>query len=73
LLEGGVSLMDKLRRVLLWSTLAMGSLFGGPMNPKEIEDLMRIMNQTKIEVTITDEKGDDDFKAWMEEKGDGPA
>jgi len=26
--------------------------FGGPMNPKEIEDLMHTMNETRIEFTI---------------------
>jgi len=36
--------------------------FGGPVNPKEIEDLMHIMNETRIEFTIPDEddKGDGD-------------
>jgi len=29
--------------------------FGSPMNPKEIEDLMHTMNETRIEFTIPDE------------------
>ena len=32
-----------------------GVSFGGPMNPKEIEDLMYVMNQTRIEFTVPDE------------------
>ena len=39
-----------------------GASFGGPMNPKEIEDLMRVMNETRIEFTLPDEN----------DKGDGP-
>jgi hypothetical protein len=34
------------------------------MNPKEIEDLMRMMNQTRIEVTIPDKTGEDDIEPW---------
>ena len=29
-----------------------GASFGSPMNPKEIEELMYIMNQTRIEFTV---------------------
>jgi hypothetical protein len=32
-----------------------GASFGAPMNPKEIEDLMHVMNETRIEFTIPDE------------------
>ena len=32
-----------------------GSSFVGPMNPKEIEDLLRIMHETRVEFTIPDE------------------
>jgi len=32
-----------------------GASFGGPMNPREIEDLMHIVNETRIEFTIPDE------------------
>jgi hypothetical protein len=37
-----------------------GTSFSGPMNPKDIEDLLHIMNETKVEFTIPDEshKGD---------------
>ena len=29
-----------------------GASFGSPMNPKEIEELMHTMNQTRIEFTL---------------------
>jgi hypothetical protein len=40
--------------------MMVGASFGGPMNPREIEDLMHVMNETRIEFTIPDEndKGD---------------
>jgi hypothetical protein len=41
-------------KVLMMLMMACAS-FGGPMNPKEIEDLMRITNETRIEFTIPDE------------------
>lgn len=46
-------------KVLMLAMMA-GASFGGPMNPKEIEDLLYIMNQTKVEWTVPDEddKGD---------------
>ena len=50
---------SKWLKVLMMLMMAFAS-FGGPMNPKEIEDLMHIMNETRIEFTIPDEdyKGD---------------
>lgn len=46
-------------KVLLLAMMA-GASFGSPLNPKEIEDLMHIMNQTRIEFTVPDkdDKGD---------------
>ena len=41
-------------KVLMMLMMACAS-FGGPMNPKEIEDLMRTMNETRIKFTILDE------------------
>ena len=35
--------------------MIVGSSFVGPMNPKEIEDLLRIMHETRVEFTIPDE------------------
>jgi hypothetical protein len=61
-MEGDVSWKDKLRKVLLLAMLGMGGLMGATMNPKEIEDLMRIMNQTQIEIVVKEEFGDGDWK-----------
>ena len=46
-------------KVLMMLMMA-GASFSAPMNPKGIEDLMHIMNQTRIEFTIPgeDHKGD---------------
>ena len=41
-------------KVLMLAMMA-GASFGSPMNPKEIEDLMYVMNQTRIEFTVPDE------------------
>jgi len=41
-------------KVFMMLMMAVAS-FGGPINPKEIEDLMRTMNETRIEFTIPDE------------------
>ncbi len=35
--------------------LGAACFFGGIVNPKEIEDLLHIMNETKVEFTIPDE------------------
>lgn len=45
---------------VLMLVMMAGASFGSPMNPKEIEDLMYVMNQTRIEWTVPDEddKGD---------------
>ena len=47
-----------LRAIFL--VMMAGTSFSGPMNPKDIEDLLHIMNETKVEFTIPDEshKGD---------------
>ena len=46
-------------KALFLGMMAIGS-FASPMDPKEIEELMRTMNQTRIEFTLPDEdyKGD---------------
>lgn len=41
-------------KVLMLAMMA-GASFGSPMSPKEIEELMYIMNQTRIEWTVPDE------------------
>ena len=55
-----MSLNRKWLKALVLAMMAIGS-FGSPMDPKEIEELMRTMNQTRIEFTLPDEdyKGDD--------------
>jgi hypothetical protein len=45
-------------RVLFLSMVAMTSFAGSTMNPKEIDDLLHIMNETKVEFTIPDDEGD---------------
>jgi hypothetical protein len=41
-------------KVLVLAMMA-GVSFGSAMNPKEIEDLLYIMNQARIEFTVPDE------------------
>ncbi len=57
--EGYVSIKRKWLKALLMLMMA-GSSFMGPMNPREIEELMYIMNETRIEFTIpdADDKGE---------------
>lgn len=47
-------------KALLLSMLAVCS-FGGAMNPQDIENLLRVMNETSVEIMNPDEdhKGDD--------------
>jgi len=67
-----VSWKDKLRKVLLFAMLGMGGLMGATMNPKEIEDLMRVMNQTQIEIVVKEEFGDDDWKLTPADPSEKP-
>lgn len=62
-----MSWKGKVRKVLLLAMLGMGGLMGATMNPKEIEDLMRIMKQTQIEIVVKEERGDDDWKLTSED------
>jgi hypothetical protein len=48
----------KVRVVLFWILLGLATGFGAPYDPKQTEDIVRIMNETKVEVVL--------------EKGDGP-
>ncbi len=54
-----MSIKRKWLKALLMLMMA-GSSFMGPMNPREIEELMYIMNETRIEFTIpdADDKGE---------------
>jgi len=49
-----MSMKRKWLKALLMLMIA-GSSFVGPINPKEIEDLLRIMHETRVEFTIPDE------------------
>jgi hypothetical protein len=46
----------RLRVAIFWLMLAGGTILGGPFDPKEIEDILRIMNEANVEVVL--EKGD---------------
>ena len=48
-----------LRRLFLFFLLGLGALHGLAMDPKEIEELLGTMNQTKIGMTI-DQQNDED-------------
>ena len=41
--------------MMLVAALGAGLLAGAPMRPQEIEELMRLMNQTRVERVIRDE------------------
>ena len=49
----------KLLKVIMLVMMASAS-FASPMDPKEIEELMHVMNETRIEFTISDENHDGD-------------
>jgi hypothetical protein len=49
-----MSIKRKWLRALFLLMLA-GASFGGAMNPKEIEDLLHVLNETKVEFTVPDE------------------
>jgi hypothetical protein len=71
-MEDDESWKGKLRKLLLLAMLGMGGVMGATMNPKEIEDLMRIMNQTQIEVVVKEERGDGDWKPDLDGPCDKP-
>jgi hypothetical protein len=53
-----MSMKRKWLSALFLSMMALSSFTGTAMNPKEIEDLLHIMNETKVEFTIPDDEGD---------------
>ena len=57
-----MSMKQKWLRVVFLAMMAALSFGRSPMNPKEIEDLLHTMNETKVELTIPDEnaKGNGD-------------
>jgi len=56
--EESLTIKRNLRALFLGLILGMGSLFGVPMRPEEIEDLMHSMNQTRICQIIREEHVD---------------
>jgi hypothetical protein len=59
-MEDSMSVKRKWLRVLMLLMIGGASMVGAKTNPKEIEDILHIMNETKVEFTIPDEdhKGD---------------
>jgi hypothetical protein len=45
----------QLRNVFLLSMLGFASIFGTPVDPVKIEELLDVMNRPKCEMTIPDE------------------
>jgi hypothetical protein len=66
-----MSMKPRWLRVIFLMMLAGACFAGVNVNPKEIEDLMRIMNETKVEFTIPDEDdngdgGPDGYRSLIE-------
>jgi hypothetical protein len=38
--------------VVFWGLLSFGMFAGGPIDPQDIEDTLRIMNEAKVEVVV---------------------
>jgi hypothetical protein len=55
-----MSFRRQLSKVLFCLFLAFASLSGGPMDPKQVEEILHIMNQTKIEVVVTEKNSSND-------------
>jgi hypothetical protein len=55
-----MSMKRRWLRALFLVMMTVSSFGGAPMNPKEIEDLLHVMNETKVEFSLPDEgdKGD---------------
>ncbi len=49
-----MSMKRKLLRLLMLVMMGGASFVGARMNPKEIEDVLHIMNETKVEFSIPD-------------------
>ena len=47
-------------KILMLLMMRGASFVGAKMNPKEIEDILHIMNETKVEFTVPDEDNKDD-------------
>jgi hypothetical protein len=59
--EGRVwTITKKWKRAVLMLPLAFLTMSGVPVNPEEIERLLHVMNETKVEFTIPDESDSGD-------------
>jgi hypothetical protein len=47
-----MSLRKRLAKILLFAVLEVGALVGVPMSPRQIEELLNLMNRTEIHETI---------------------
>ncbi len=57
-------LKSRFRKLVFCALLGLASIFGAPLRPEEVEELMKRMNQPKIAHTLPDdtENGDDPIK-----------
>ena len=58
-----MSATHRLRTLFLCAVLEFGALFGIPMRPEQIRDLMHSMNQPKVAQTNPDRTDDGDAGA----------
>ncbi len=54
-----MSLKKTLGKVLLFGMLQVGALAGVPMTPKQIEELMEVMNRVQVVQVIHKEKDEE--------------
>ena len=47
-----MSLRKRLAKILLFAVLEVGALVGVPMSPRQIEELLNLMNRTEIVQTV---------------------
>jgi len=59
-----MSLGTVLRKIFLCIALGGHSALGIGMSPEKVEELLRAMNQTRVEVSIDDEKETIDLKKF---------
>jgi len=59
-------LKGKLAKVFLCLALGMAAFSGAAMDPKQIEENLRIMNQTRVEVIVPEKtSGGSDLDDWL--------
>jgi hypothetical protein len=52
-----MSLRKRVAKILLFAVLEVGALVGVPMSPRQIEELLNLMNRTEIHETIKHDGG----------------